>query len=288
MMQKQGGKQMNGKRISAAGLALAMTASLVPTALAAEEVTALSPAGYQTQLYLNGAQLDTAAIPAASQGLIPMRLLTEADDGYASWFEEENQGFFALDGASIIVNFSDLSVLVEGEELEGVTATLTDGVTFLPASVLDGLEGYSVDLEPDGDRVDVTTPNGQPLTLLAKEIRDAIPMACSQKNSAQEMTDFLGVDAANFDEVVCFSSMMVRSDALIIGKLAEGADRDAVLEQLESRRAAIEESFYQYLPDPYEMAQNGQIVEEGDYVMLVISEDNDRAISLFRAAVAQD
>ena len=33
------------------------------------------------------------------------------------------------------------------------------------------------------------------------------------------------------------------------------------------------------------MAKKGQIVQRGDYVMLVVSPDNDKAIELFEAAI---
>ena len=44
-------------------------------------------------------------------------------------------------------------------------------------------------------------------------------------------------------------------------------------------------TFETYLPEAYEMAKKGQIVQRGDYVMLVVSPDNDKAIELFEAAI---
>ena len=83
--------------------------------------------------------------------------------------------------------------------------------------------------------------------------------------------------------------MMINADTLILGRYAEGADKTAAKEQLEACRAATEQSFEHYLPHPYELAQNGRVVEsaDGNYLMLVISEDNDKAIELFEAAAAQ-
>ncbi len=280
---------MTYQRVSAAALALALAASQVPSAWAAAPDADSAKKSYQTALFLNGERLDTSAIPNAEDAaLVPMRLIAESDNGYAQWFEEENQGFFSLDGATFIVNFADNSVELNGEKLDEVTACVVDGVTFLSAAVFADLKDYAVSLDPAQEtaRIDLATPNGRPLTKLARQIIGEINMACSMKNSQEEMKEYLGIDADKYDEVVCFSSMMVRADALVIGKLAEGADKEEAKAELEERRAAIERSFEHYLPDPYEMAQNGQVVECGEYLMLVISEDNDRAVELFRAAVS--
>ena len=80
---------------------------------------------------------------------------------------------------------------------------------------------------------------------------------------------------------------MVRADSVVIGKLAEGADKAAAKAELEAHRAAIQQSFEQYLPDPLAMAKAGRVVESGDYLMLIISPDVDKAVELFEAAVSQ-
>lgn len=280
------------KHIGSTALALALAASVVPAAMAEDMMDIVRPSdtGYAATIAVNGEELDLSGIPAAEDGiyLLPMRVVTEADYGYAAWFTEENQGYFALDGHSIYVNFSDNSVEVDEEKLEDVTATVIDGVTFLPAGVIDSLEGYSVLIGASEPAfISISTPNGAPLTKLAREIINTTDMACSEKNSAETLKDFMGVDPANYDEFASFSSMMVQADALFIGKLAEGADVDAAKEELEAVRAGIQQSFEQYLPDPLEMAKNGKIVEKDGYVALFISPDVDKAIEMFEAAVTE-
>ena len=70
----------------------------------------------------------------------------------------------------------------------------------------------------------------------------------------------------------------------MIGKVAPGK-MDAAKEALEAQRAATQQSFEQYLPGPLEVAKNGQVVTSGDYIMLILSSDNDTAIDLFQAGV---
>ena len=85
--------------------------------------------------------LDTSAIPAVDgENMIPLRLIAESDYGSASWFEEENNGWFYLEGGNITVNFADNSITV-GDELVKSKATVVSGVTFVDAGVLELLEG---------------------------------------------------------------------------------------------------------------------------------------------------
>ncbi len=295
---------MNTKRVLTSALALALCAGMAPAALAAPE--GFTPADgarlpqvvdqpqsktYQTQLFLNGETLDTAKIPGAQAKLIPMRLLTEADGGFAEWYEDDHQGFFFLADRRLLVDFSDLSVELDGEKLEGVTATLTQGVTFLPADVLAQLDGVEVDLnlELDVDRVDIATPNGRPLNKLANSIIEEVGLNCSQKLSAEELKEYIGVDTANFDEIVAISPLMVNADTLFIGRYAEEADKEAAKEQFDGELKRVQQSFEHYLPDAYDMAMKGQVVEseDGAWLMLVISPDNDKVIELFEAGIAE-
>ena len=275
---------MNMKRLSAAALTLAVAALPVLATGQSDQPQEIAVATV-SKLLLNGQQLDTSAIPVVGEGLVPMRLLCEADHGSASWYPEEGQSYFYLDTHGIQVDFADNSVTADGEKLEGITATVTDGVTFLPLEVLTGLEGISV--TPDENAMVISTPNGMPLTALAWQIIDEIPMASTMKNSPEDLSTYYDIDPANYEEVIGFSSFNIRADTIIIGKYAEGADKEAAKEQLSARRAAEEQSFEHYLPEPYAMAQAGQVVESADgaYVMLIISENNGRAIELFEASV---
>lgn len=280
------------KHIGAAALALALVTSLAPAAWA--ETLLISPApiaaNFSVSIFVNGVKLDTTGIPAAGASLIPMRLLSEADCGYAGWSQEENQGFFSLDGHFICVNFADGSVTVDNTALKGVTATVTGGTTFLPAGAIAGLSSYEVTVNgaEDGEAISIATPNAAPLVKLAREMIGETEMSSSQKNTEEELKDYLGIDPTRYTELVSFSSMMIRADTVFIGKLAEGADKTAAKAEFEARRASIQRSFEQYLPDPLAMAKAGRVVEHGDYLMLIISPDVDKAVELFESAVSEE
>lgn len=315
---------MNFKRFTSAGLALAMAATIAPAALADDiaidgvnlpasagdniavpisDATPINavvvdvelPELYATQLYLNGEPVEIPTepvVPGAPANMIPMRVLCEADDGYASWFEEDNQGYFYLADRRFIVNFSDMSVELEGELLEGVSAYLSRGVTFLPAEVLNMVEGVSVNTndELDVDRVDISTPNGTPIVKLAKSLLETADMGMTSKTTLEDMEmiygEQIGFSADMVTEAVFYLPMITSPDTLMIGKIAEGQE-EALAEVLEGYRQNQEATFEWYLSDNLPKVQNAQFVTEGDWFMFLIAENTEDTVEQFKAAVAE-
>lgn len=309
---------MNFKRFTSVGLALAMAATIAPTALADDiaidgvnlpasagdhiavpisdtsSIKAVNvdlPELYATQLYLNGEPVEIPTepvVPGAPANMVPMRVLCEADDGYASWFEEDNQGYFYLADRRFIVNFSDMSVELEGELLEGVTAYLSRGVTFLPAEVLNMVEGVSVELSED--RVDVSTPNGTPIVKLAKALLETADMGMTSKTTLEDMEmiygEQIGFSADMVTEAVFYLPMITSPDTLMIGKIAEGQE-EALAEALEGYRQNQEATFEWYLSDNLPKVQNAQFVTEGDWFMFLIAENTEDTIEQFKTAIAE-
>lgn len=302
---------MNLKRFSAAALAVVMTIALLPAALCAELPGGWSPAdgarelpqaepvdtplgdSYHTWLFLNDEQLDASSIPDVRQYpdyLLPMRLLAEADGGMAEWYPEDNEGYFYFADSSIIVSFVDNSVMVDFEKVEGVTATVIDGVTFLPAGFVDSLEGVEVELNLplNVDRVDISTPNGTPLMKLANQIMEVANMGNGMNTSPAEMEEYygeaMGFQAGYITEGVIFLPMMISPDTLAIGKAAEG-QTDALKESFEAFRKNQEEIFTTYLNQNLPKTQNAKFVTCGDWFMFLIAENADEAVTVFETAV---
>lgn len=313
------------KRFGSAALALALAGSLVPAALAAEDNSVQFPMDiiadgdnaqdivlengvsirpisaeldrplliaarrYATALTLNGQALDTAAIPADGTGLIPMRLVAEADYGSAAWYEEENLGAFYLDGSRVEVSFADNSVMVNGEALEGVTATVLEGVTFLPVDVIAGLEGYEVAInDAEGvETFDISTPNSVPLVKLAREIIAQTEAATAMKASLEDLDGFMGISSANYTEVASFAGMMTRPDFLFIGKLAEDADVEAAKAELQAKIDSAKDTFSWYLSQNLYIAEEARIVESNGYLALLMVPNSELAEELFTAGVAE-
>ncbi len=230
-------------------------------------------------------ELDT--VPA---GYVPMRAIAQADHGSAYWYQEENRSWFTLAGHHIDVYFDDLSIVVEDQPVEGVSALLINGVTYLPVSVIDGLEGCSVtDLSSDGvERYDISTPNGTPMMALAWELQELGPLSAGGSSSPETFEQFYG-DATGFKagyvtEFIAFTPMNTTPDTLILGKPAEGALED-IQAAMEAYRQIKEDTFSWYLGWNLPKVQDARFVTEGDWFLFYIGENADAVVEAFRAGV---
>ena len=319
---------MNVKRTSAAALALAMTASLGSAALAADRPADWTPADgargpmlispnpfagkYDKVLVVNGETLtaydytkeipdtwetetitvqlaDIANVPA---GYVPLRAIAQADHGSASWYKDENQSFFYFNDTSIIVDYNDGSITVGEEKLEGVSALANAGVTYVPISVLEGLEGVTVidNSTDEGESYEITTPNGTPLVKLAYELMETAGMGMGMKTDAEDLEKYwgetYGFKADMVTEIVAFTGMMTTPDTLAVGKVAEGKTEElkAVLESYQQKQV---ETFTWYLADQLPKAENAKFVTSGEWFMFVIAENAEEAVTAFETAVAE-
>jgi len=230
-------------------------------------------------------ELDTVPV-----GYVPMRAIAQADHGNAYWSREENLSWFVLAGHHIDVYFDDMSIVIEDQPVEGASALLVNGTTYLPVSVIDGLEGCSVtDLSADGvERYDISTPNGEPLMALAYELQDLGPLAAGGKTSSETFEQFYG-DATGFKaeyvtEFVAFTPMNTTPDTLIMGKPTEGA-LEEIQAAMEAYRQTKEDTFSWYLGWNLPKVQDARFVTEGDWFFFYIGENADAVVEAFRAGV---
>lgn len=258
------------KKYASLALMGALTLSLAGSALAMPPgATKLS------SITVNGTALTLPQTQPAGE-FIPMRAFVEADNGGASWYAEDNQSLFYIDGASMIVDFATGTADVLGEVFDGAFAS--NGVTYAPVAAVEAMAGVSVTVN-DGVCA-IQTPSADPMVQLAKTIQETTGMASGSKATMEELVSFWGAPEDAFEELVAYLPMMVRADTVIVAKAADGKMKE-VKQFLEDRKAATIQSFEQYLPDPLEMAKQGKVVTNGDYAMLIISPDNSAAVKLF-------
>ena len=278
------------KKIGTLALTLALAGSMTVPALAAEEtvVPISADTGYGTALVLNGETLDLTGIPGVEGGtLLPLRLLAEADHGSAYWDEENNESWFYFGDNRIVVSFSDNSVTVNDAPVEVDGVAVVGGVTFVSADVFDGWEGYTVNLNPELDvnRIDITTPNNDPMVKAAYQIMEDSGMAYAMRTEGSEAEQAFQLPEGSFEQVIAFTSMNTTPDTLVIGKLVEGADEEAVKAALDAHRQAQHDTFSWYLSQNLPKVEDARILVEDGYVFYLIAENADAGEAAFHAYV---
>lgn len=303
---------MEFKRISAAGLALALLGGMT-SALAAGLPEGAAPYGrpqasrYVARVAVNGTQLESvtfentdpetyegievtlnmADLPAAPAGYVPARMVCAADtaNGYTYWSTEDNAAVFSLHKSTFTVYFDDLRIELEGETVEGESAYLSEGVTFLPLSFLATLPNVEVDDHPEMDSwyYDITLVV-TPLEALANTIREEAGAAAHFEYDLEMLGQSLEIPTGDIEALVAYGPMMTNPDTVFIVK-APADKHEPIIEGFKAYRQRQIDTFSWYLTGQLPKAQNGQVVTEGDYVMLFIGEDSEKAVELFRTGV---
>ena len=272
------------KKLGAAALTLALAGAMTVPAFAAEDLLiSPNPNAYATSITLNGETLDTTGVPAASRAdLLPMRLVAEADHGSAYWDEENNEGWFNFGQDKITVQFEANTILVNDVAVN-TTAEVVGGVTYVPAAVLEGLEGFSVTVEDSS--VTITTPNNDPMVKLAYSIMENSEMY-SMRTDEETLAEAYQFPVDQFEQVVAFFPMITSPDTIIVGKLAEGADVKVVTDALEAYRQSQEDTFSWYLSQNLPKVEDARTVIKDGYVFFFIGEKADEAEQMFADYVA--
>lgn len=318
---------MNLKRISAAALALAMTASLGSAALAADRPEGWTPAdgarvrpvlisanpnagGYDKAITVNGKALEgydyekevpgygseqvsvlLSEIPNAPAGYLPLRAVVQADGGSAYWDGDAYQSSFYLEKDRIVTDFNDMSISVNDEKVEG-QALLVEGVTYVPSTVLSLLEGVTVtdNSTDEGESYAITTPNGTPLMMMASSVMESAGLFRGMKQTPAELEEFWG-EAHGFKAEYMTEGVaflpMMTSPDTMILGKLTEGSQEALEAALESYRKQQEETFSWYLSQNLPKVENAKFVVEGDWFLFLMAENVDEGVETFKAAVAE-
>ncbi len=243
---------------------------------------------YAATVTLDGKELDLAGIPGAPAGYVPMRAICEAANGVVEWYDTDNQALFFLDEQSILVDFNTMTVQQLFDPVDGVTPYLDpSGYTFLPVSFLNGLGQITVDDNPelDVERYDIKTSASDPMTAVVNSIIESSDIQ-NVGSVMPEQLEALEFDMDNYVQLVAKAPQMnIVSYTAFVAQVKEGK-MDAAKADFQAFQDLQKRNFERYLPGPYEMACNGQIVvsPDGEHLLLIISENNDKAIEVFNAA----
>ena len=81
--------------------------------------------------------------------------------------------------------------------------------------------------------------------------------------------------------------MVINSNSVIILKPAKGKTKD-VQEKMDDYMTKLEEQWKTYLPDQYDLVKNRLEEEYGDYLIYVISKDNDAVFDIIKDAKIEE
>ena len=125
---------------------------------------------------------------------------------------------------------------------------------------------------------------------LAYELMDIAGLGHGMKSSMEDMETFngenTGFKAEFVTEGVAFLPMMTSPDTLVMGKFAEGKEKD-LEESFEAYRKQQEATFEWYLSHNLPKVENAKFVTSGDWFLFVIAENAEEAVAAFEAAVAE-
>ena len=132
------------------------------------------------------------------------------------------------------------------------------------------------------------TPAPTPeITMTAQEIADELmqdeDLFSAMDHSAQDVfAEMCELDLSLLEDYSLNDALMnVKAHTLYVAKVKDAADMDAVKTAFQTRKEQMEQSFERYLEDQYEIAQAGQIVTSGNWILLVICEDSQKVVDHF-------
>lgn len=139
--------------------------------------------------------------------------------------------------------------------------------------VLNKLKNYKLETI-DGYIVAVSVKDNADLLKVIKNCKNPI-FANVMEMPIESIEDVLGLKEDQVDEFLMATPMMiVRSDTYIIVKPSEG-NKKVVKEKIDEYMDALEKQWETYLPEQYELVKNRLEKELGDYLIYVVSIDND-------------
>lgn len=108
------------------------------------------------------------------------------------------------------------------------------------------------------------------------ELGETLGITMPQKIDQSSLQEVFGLNPSDIEEYYGeYSSVNTSADHIIGVKVKEGRV-DAVRSALEKRKETVIENFKEYLPDQYDKAQAGKIIEKGNYLFLVIAGDSTK------------
>ena len=141
------------------------------------------------------------------------------------------------------------------------------------ATIKQKLENYSFE-EIDGYLVWVVSEDNNRILELTKNARaNILPMMMDI--TSEMLQDSIGLDPASVTEfAIKTPALITSSTTYMVVKPADGK-KNEVKDALDNYMVALEEQWSTYLPEQYELVKNRLYKEYGDYLIYIVSSNND-------------
>ncbi len=108
------------------------------------------------------------------------------------------------------------------------------------------------------------------------KLGEELGITMPEKLDEAALKDVFGLDPSDIEEYYGEYSAVNTSADHIIGVKVKKGKVDTVRKALETRKEEVVKNFKEYLPDQYDKAQAGRIIEKGNYLFLVIAGDSEK------------
>ena len=108
------------------------------------------------------------------------------------------------------------------------------------------------------------------------ELEENLGITMPEKLDQQSLQEVFGLNPDDIEEYYGeYSAVNTSADHIIGVKVKDGKVVE-VKSALESHKQEIVDNFEEYLPDQYDKAQAGKIIQKGNYLFLVIAGDSEK------------
>lgn len=159
-------------------------------------------------------------------------------------------------------------ILAVFEPVEGKKEEVKNELNIFMNSINASLE------EIDNLLVYVSSSNNDLVIQKVKESKSPV-FAGMMEVSKEEIKSILNIESTDVEEFLMKTPMMiVYSNTYIIAKPAKGKE-EIVKNAIDEYMAKLEEQWSMYLPVQYELVKNRKVGKIGDYLVYIVSENND-------------
>lgn len=130
----------------------------------------------------------------------------------------------------------------------------------------------------------ITGQTGTTTSVLANRINSISPYTDGMTAlTATDVRTRLGLDTTMFEDSYFLDSRNNVGELVYVVKVRDEADKAAVRQAFNRRLATLNDAALATMPDRLSMSREGRIVENGQYMMLVVSPNQENFVNSFNA-----